>query len=305
MKVIIEEYVEYVEHVKMLTKWTVKIYEKYLLRFNTYCESVWITDLSDITIRTITWFSKVTQNRKNKWSIYYHKWESTIDKNTVIYHLRCVRKFLERCRICDIPTLHYKLVHIPKQDQKRIQSLSPDDLKLVLQAPFKYERFKFLQLRNYILLCFWYYCWLRINETLSLDINDIKWLDFVNVKGKWWHIGQIMIHNVMKEPIREFLKLRVGKYSTQPLICSYKNKKAWERLEYDGVRAIVRKYNKHLWLKVRFHYHQLRHTLATTLATAGEQAFIIQKVMRHRCIKSTQVYPEIWQRLIKSVLVNI
>jgi site-specific recombinase XerD len=62
---------------------------------------------------------------------------------------------------------------------------------------------------------------------------------------------------------------------------------------------MIRKYNKRMGLKKRFHYHMLRHSFATNLLRQWEDLRTVQLMLWHRCIKSTQMYTHIWFDTLK------
>ncbi len=287
----------------MLENWTINVYKRYLKQFEVFCNQMWITHVKDINIFVITDFIKVISQRKIDHSSRYYVEgvDKCIDHNTVVYYNRCVRKFLKFCKANNIECINAGLIEIPKLKEKEMQYLPHKDVKRVLNAPFEYDRKNLQTLRNHLMFSVGYFLWLRATETLALNMKDVLEYEFVTIIWKWNVRAKVRIPENIKILAEDYAIAREHKWKFQPLFVSHNHFKEWERLGYDWLRAVTRVYYKK-WFRVledvRFHFHMLRHSLATHLLEQDEDIRTVQHVLRHRDIKSTQRYTHIWYKTL-------
>jgi len=298
---ILPKYIGYVTDVKLLTAWTLKCYIRYLNRFVKYCEDQGVMNVSEISLMLITDFMhELRMTPVNKGSKRYSQNpEWFIDHNTVIYHLRCIRKFIGWCRANEIRCIDASFIEIPHLRIKEIPFLSDEELNLVLNAPLKYERIPRIAKRNRLLFGVWYYCWLRISESLQLKMKPLLNDEYIEVIGKMNIRRRIRIPNIIRIWAREYEEARVHKWEVERAFASHNHFNEWKPLAFDGVRAMIRKYNRKIGMKKSFHYHLLRHSYATNLLRQWEDMRTVQLMLGHRCVKSTQMYTHIGYDTLK------
>ena len=73
------------------------------------------------------------------------------------------------------------------------------------------------------------------------------------------------------------------------------------KLTKDTIQKIVRNAAKKANIKKRVYPHLLRHSFATHLLEHGTDLRIIQKLLGHANIKTTQIYTQISQASIKNI----
>lgn len=292
---ILPKYLDYVNHIKLLTKWTLKCYNRYLNRFARFCTGIGVENISDINLMLITDFMqelrKTPVHPGSKWHHIDPGW--FIDHNTIVYHLRCIRKFLVRCKANGLQCIDASFIEIPHLKLKEIPFLTDEELNLVLTAPLKFERIPRIAKRNRLLFGVGYYCWLRISEALQLKMDALLHDEFIEVVGKMNIRRRVRIPNILRLWAKEYHEARSHKGNVEWAFASHNHFNEGRPLAFDGVRAMMRKYNKKLWMRRRFHYHMLRHSFATNLLRQGEDMRTVQLMLWHRCIKSTQMYTHI------------
>ncbi len=285
----------------MLNHWTVRCYNRYLNRFVRFCLTHHVELISEVSLFLITDFMMELRNTPiHAWSKWHHiKPEGKIDDNTVIYHLRCIRKFMSWCRANGQVCIDAQFIDVPPIKIKEIPFLSDEELNIVFNAPGKFERIPRIAKRNKLLFGIGYYCWLRISEALQLKMETILNDEFIEVVGKMNIRRRIRVPNIIRVRAREYLEARKHKWDVPWAFASHNHFNEWNALAFDGVRAMIRKYNKKMGIKKRFHYHMLRHSFATNLLRQGEDLRTVQLMLWHRCIKSTEMYTHIWFDTLK------
>lgn len=136
-----------------------------------------------------------------------------------------------------------------------------------------------------------YGCMLRVSEVINLKISDIdskRMLIIVrNSKGRKDRI--VTLSENLLEILREYYKTH------KPKEYLFNGQKS---LKYSATscNAIIKKY-----LGDQYHYHQLRHSGATTLLENGTDISLIQKLLGHNTIKTTQIYTHVSTSLLSKI----
>ncbi len=206
--------------------------------------------------------------------------------------LRTFFKFL--CREGYIEKNYAKVVATPKVE-KRIPSFLPvDEIFQLLEIP---DQRTFLGMRDRAILEIFYATGIRVSELVSLNYDDVNQeVRFIKVKGK----GN-------KERIVPF-----GKKAAKALkgylekLKEIKRIKHWDidqngiflnrnggRLTVRGVRKIVDKHVRKSAIVRRISPHSLRHTLATHLLDGGADLRVIQELLGHVSLSTTQKYTHV------------
>lgn len=292
---ILPKYLEYVANIKLLTPWTLKCYRRYLHRFASFCYEKEVENVAEINlVLIIDFMQELRKTPIHPWSKRHHlNPGGSIDHNTVVYHLRCIRKFLGWCRANSMQCIDPTFIEIPHLKIKEIPFLSDEELNTVLHAPLKYERIPRIAKRNRLLFWIGYYCWLRISEALQLKLAPLLHDEFIEIVGKMNIRRRVRVPNILKLWAQDYLDSRIHKGDVERAFASHNHFNEGRPLAFDGVRAMIRKYNKKMWMKKRFHYHMLRHSFATNLLRQWEDMRTVQLMLWHRCIKSTQMYTHI------------
>jgi len=140
-----------------------------------------------------------------------------------------------------------------------------------------------------------YGCGLRVSEIVNLkksDVNFVEGLIHIRLaKGKKDRFVKIPI-SVEKE-LYNFSKLSDGKY----LFESARGGK----LTTKAIQSVLKNSTKKANVKKRTYPHLLRHSFATHLLEQGTDLRVIQKLLGHSDIKTTQIYTQISQASIKNI----
>jgi len=140
-----------------------------------------------------------------------------------------------------------------------------------------------------------YGCGLRVSEIVNIRKDDLNLnenlIKVILAKGKKDRF--VKIPSSIKEELNNYLNLEKGQY----LFESNRTGK----LTKDTIQKIVSNAAKKANIKKRVYPHLLRHSFATHLLEQGTDLRIIQKLLGHSDIKTTQIYTQISQASIKNV----
>ena len=140
-----------------------------------------------------------------------------------------------------------------------------------------------------------YGCGLRVSEIINLKKEDINFneglIKIRLAKGRKDRFVKIpdSVFNELKnyyELVKEdilFPSSRGGKLTTAT------------------IRKIIKNSSKKVGIKKDIHPHSLRHSFATHLLEAGTDLRIIQKLLGHSDIKTTQIYLQVSNQSIKNI----
>lgn len=179
----------------------------------------------------------------------------------------------------------------PKQSRELPEVLSVDEIDSILSKPDTSDK---LELRDRAILETMYASGLRVSELTNLEIADIIFdEEFIRVFGKGSKerivpIGQSALGWITRyiEESRNQLK---NDKSENILFLNFRGKK----LSRMAIFNIVRKYCAMAGIKKEVHPHTLRHSFATHLLEGGADIRIIQEMLGHSDISTTQIYTHI------------
>lgn len=206
--------------------------------------------------------------------------------------LRTFFKFL--CREGYIEKNYAKVVATPKME-KRIPSFLPvDEIFHLIETP---DRRTFLGLRDRAILEIFYATGIRVSELVSLNYDDLNQeLRFIKVKGKGNKERIVPFGKKAAEALNEYLER----------LEETKRVKHWDidqngiflnrnggRLTVRGIRKIVDKHIKKSAIARHVSPHTLRHTLATHLLDGGADLRVIQELLGHVSLSTTQKYTHV------------
>jgi len=150
-------------------------------------------------------------------------------------------------------------------------------------------------IKHKLILKLLYGCGLRVSEIVNLQKQDINFEeDLIHVrlaKGKKDRF--VKIPSSVKGDLKNYSELNDDKV----LFPSNRGGK----LTKDTIQKIVQNSAKKAEIKKRVYPHLLRHSFATHLLEAGTDLRIIQKLLGHSDIKTTQIYTHISQASIKNI----
>lgn len=243
--------------------------ENYLSHINKFIESIGSRQVIHLSAKD---FQNYLDN---------YKFTSVSQQNQVINSIRFLYKYgLER----KYDKVSFKR---PKGEKK---------LPQIIESEFLKDRiFKIENLKHRAIIMLGYSCGLRVSEVINLKIEDIDSkrmiINIRNAKGRKDRI--VVLSKVMLETLRNYFK----KY--RPTMFLF-NGQFDLKYSAKSCNEIVKKY-----LGKYYHFHLLRHSHSTTLLESGVELTIIQKLLGHSNIKTTQIYSHVSTRLLSKVQMPI
>lgn len=209
-----------------------------------------------------------------------------LSKTTVGRRLAVVRSFLRFMhREGYVETNPAKLVSSPKTGRTLPRFLSVDDAFSLVERP---EGIGFMPARDRAILELLYSSGLRVSEAAGLNVDDVNTREgLVKVRGKGRKERLLPIGSKAVDALKSYLveKILLKKRNSALFL----NRRGG-RLSERGIRRIVVKYAKLSGIDGKMGPHTLRHSFASHLLQDGADLRVIQELLGHSSLSTTQKY---------------
>jgi integrase/recombinase XerC len=209
-----------------------------------------------------------------------------LNKTTVSRRLSSIRSFFKFLyREGYMKTNPAKLVSNPKVPKLLPRFLSVDDVFSLVEKP---EGIGFLPARNRAVLELLYSSGLRVSELSGINTDDIHIKEcLIKIKGKGKKERIVPIGSKAIDAMKSYIIERMLlKSKERALFLNRVGKRLTER----GVRRIVVKYARAIGIHGRIGPHTLRHSFASHLLQGGADLRVIQELLGHASLSTTQKY---------------
>ncbi|MGQ9818726.1 MAG: site-specific tyrosine recombinase XerD [Candidatus Kapaibacteriales bacterium] len=158
-------------------------------------------------------------------------------------------------------------------------------------------------IRNRAMVEVLYGCGLRVSELISLKSRDVLFdYEIVRVFGKGNKERIVPIGSTALTWVKEFIHksrpiFSKGKTLTDILFLNHKG----EKFSRMGIWKILHKYAVLIGLDSKVHPHIFRHSFATHMINAGADIRIVQELLGHSVISTTQIYTHLSKDILREV----
>lgn len=222
-------------------------------------------------------------------------------ESSVLRHLTTYRTFYSYLLRHDIVSLNpFDSVSLRRQNKHLPSVLTEDEVKELLAIPYS----DFLEQRDHILFLFLYSTGCRISEALSVDVRDIEWsARRIKIVGKGSKERYVFLPKKLVKELEGYIKER------NSYLESKKNAieealfigESGKRLPFSSAHIIFDKYKERLGWQKEFTPHTLRHSFATHMMDRGADIRLVQELLGHESISTTQIYTHVSKERLKNV----
>lgn len=230
-----------------------------------------------------------------------------ISKRTLQRRMSCFRHFysflLDKEYVKENPFI---FIRSPKKEIRYPKALYLEQIETLFQR--NRERSDHLMLRDQVILELLYASGIRASEFVNIKIQDI---DFrtrsIRILGKG-NKERIVPFNksssvTMKEYLKDCRPLLLAKnkrqYNVEYFVLNDQGKKLTTR----GLEYILKNIEKLTGCDYDLHPHLMRHTFATHLLEGGADLRVIQELLGHESLNTTQVYTHVTEESMKAQFV--
>lgn len=190
------------------------------------------------------------------------------------------------------------LVSTPKTPKQLPKYLEQKDMEKLLEQPFANSN---MGIRDKAILETLYSSGIRVSELVKLNLDSIDLsLGYIRVLGKGDRERIVPLGSVAIESIKEYLeKVRVD-WCIDDSDALFLNKNG-KRLSDRWIREIVKKYCYKAAVNEILSPHGLRHSFASHLLDNGADLRVVQELLGHKKISSTQIYTHVSLRKLREI----
>ncbi|MCH8945345.1 MAG: tyrosine-type recombinase/integrase [Nanoarchaeota archaeon] len=177
----------------------------------------------------------------------------------------------------------------PKREKRLPTVLTKEEVKKMLNSVDTKK--------SKLMISLIYACGMRVSEILNLKINDLNFEErtgkILQAKGKKdriFNIPQFLFNNLKKQVKKQTEKNQEFLFSGPK-----------GRLTSRNIQKIVNNVAKKAGIKKDVHCHTLRHSFATHLLEDGTDIRVIQELLGHSDISTTQLYSHVSSKMLKKI----
>lgn len=286
---LIEKFLIYLKIEKNSSPWTQKKYLEDLIQFSNFLkeQNRSIEDIDHLILRS---FLAVLQ-------------EKGYARTSIARKLSALRTFIRFVNRENNFNLNHKLsVSTPKLGKKLPGFLYLFEVTALLESP---DTGTVLGSRDKAILEVLYAAGIRVSELVGLNTEDVDLNSrIIRVFGKGSKERIALIGRYAEDSLRLYIGsgrkklLENRKYSYNDDGALFLNKYGF-RITDRSIRRIIDKYIKKSAIKTKASPHTIRHSFATHLMDRGADLRIVQELLGHVNISSTQVYTHLTKEAIK------
>lgn len=147
-----------------------------------------------------------------------------------------------------------------------------------------------------------YACGLRVSEVVNLTLDQIDWNDqILRILGKGDKERLVPFYDLAKEKLQTYIETVRGLLMKQKKHEIVFVNQRGDALTTRGVQYLMEKQAARCNLHVHVHPHMFRHSFATHLLDNGADLRIVQELLGHSSLSTTQIYTHVSSQRLKQV----
>lgn len=277
----ISDYLNYLDMERGLSKNTLSAYQSDLMAFFDYLENKKLDELK----------------RKDFSSYTKHLARNEINPSTITRKIASIKGFFRYlCHKRIIKTNPSISITPPKLPKKLPKVLTKNELETILK--------KNLDILDYAILELLYSAGIRVSELTELELKNIDIAQqIIKVFGKGSKERIVPIGQKCIKILKKYLKKReliALKYNSKPyLFLDSNGKKITRQKVYKIIHSLGNDIDKNI------SPHTIRHSFATHMLENGADLRVVQELLGHASIVTTQLYTHISKKTLREVYFKI
>lgn len=281
---LINDFIDYLRFERRLSKNTIVSYQRDLEKYRFFLNLSKIKEILNVSNDQILYFLEFLYKTQNSSSV-----------SRILSTLRTFYKYLVRDG--KIQKNPFSSIKNPKLPKKILEILDEQEVKKFLES---IPSSSYLELRDKAMFELLYACGMRVSEIVDLKLSDID-LD----EGLIRFIGKGNKERIT--PVGDSAKDCLGKYIRAARYNLERERKSenvflnrnGQKITRQGFWKILKKYAGKVNASKNIYPHLFRHSYATHMLERGADLRIVQELLGHSSISTTQIYTNINKKHIK------
>ncbi|MBI2906556.1 MAG: tyrosine recombinase XerC [Chloroflexi bacterium] len=275
----LESYVKYLQTERSASRYTVRNYSHDVAVFREFLAREGVPSLEEV--------DRIVLRR-----YMAHLLETDVARASIARKLSALRsffKYLVREKVIGGDPM--KNTASPKLQKRLPTFLAVDEAKELVQAP---DASTPLGQRDRAIIELLYAAGIRVSETVGLDTGALDLAKGeLRVRGKGNKERIVLMGKPAGEALRWYLSRGRGELVGERDVPALFVNRFGNRLTQRSVELIIRKYGAQAGLQKKVFPHLLRHTFATHLLEGGADLRVVQELLGHVSLASTQIYTHV------------
>lgn len=286
----IEAYVSYLKYERNYSEHTISGYKQCLIDFYTFLMVNHISNFKYVDYSILRGYLGALYQKK-------------ISDNSVSGYLSALRSFFKWLvrtkRIKNNPML---LISFPKRGRDLPEVLNYRAVEQLLDFP---DTKLPLGQRDSAMLETFYSTGIRVFECVNLKLDDISFgTNSLRIMGKGKKQRMVLFGDELKRKLTMYLNdgrksLLKGKSSEYVFLNRF-----GDQLTTRGVQTIFDSIVKKSAMDIHIHPHMLRHTFATHMLEAGADLKVVQELLGHENLSTTQIYTHVTNERLRDIYLH-
>lgn len=274
MDELIERFLKYVYRKNTQSEKTIESYRHDLIQLKNYLESQSIDSFESCDRLTFMNFLATLNSLKS----------SSIARKMSVY--RSFYSYLAQYMgILENPMIG---IQAPKKSKKIPDFLFIEEIEEFLNT---YDDSKEDEYRDRILFTLMYACGLRVSECVNLEWKQIDLNNrILHIRGKGDKDRIVPFFQGFEKELISYKRSFWAKYATNDYV--FVNLRG-KQLTSRGIQYLMDKHGKKIGMHMKLHPHMLRHSFATHLLDNGADIRVVQELLGHSSLSTTQIYTHV------------
>ena len=290
MQEVFNKYINYLEAERNASPYTVRNYTTDLLDFFQFLKTKGVGSLKEVDRHVLRdYLSHLMEQGRVK--------ASTARKLSAI---RSFYKYLLRERM--VAANPIATTASPKLDRRLPSFLTQEEIEQLLEAP---DLSKPQGQRDRALIELLYASGLRVSELVNLNLEQVDLhTREIRVRGKGSKERMVLMGKPAATALNAYLNQGrpslLGEKRSNAIFLNRYGQRIMER----RVQKIIQEYAERAGIDKRVHPHMLRHTFATHLLDGSADLRVVQELLGHANLSSTQIYTHITKSQARKVYLS-
>lgn len=270
---LLERFLTYIYNYNSGSKHTIDAYRRDIERFFNYLKEQDINSLEN-----------VDQLMVNDY-VGHLRLDLNISNSSLARNLSSLRSlFNYAAKYLGITNNPFSLIKTPKNSKHLPSFLFEEELKVLFDS---IDTSKPAGYRNRVMFELMYASGLRVSELINLKIQDIDFSEkLLRIRGKGDKERLVPFYESLVIPLKTYIKDYRTKIDSD--ICFLNNRK--EPFTARGIQYLLKQIGIKSGLNIDLHPHMLRHSFATHLLNKGMDIRLVQTLLGHSSLSTTQIY---------------